>query len=104
MKTKNVKRSEEAIKGAENYFAAHPGSPSALRRPKLRIRSGTCFATLGWTFERIVGVGMTVEGAFRSFDAQYLAALRPRAKGEPHCIKSVCRRLETNHPCCHSFK
>jgi hypothetical protein len=78
MKGKDFKYTEEAIKGAEAYFAAHPGSPSAVRRPKLRVRCGTWFATLGWTLgKRMVGVGMTVEAAFRSFDAQYLAALRP---------------------------
>jgi len=80
MKAKDVKDTEEAIEGAELYFAAHPGSPSAVRRPRLRVRSGTWFATLGWTLERIVGVGTTGEAAFRSFDAQYLAALRPRSE------------------------
>ena len=78
MNAKDVKQTEKALEGAEVYFAAHPGSPSAVRRPKLRVRSVTWFATLGRTVaQRIVGVGMTVEGAFRSFDAQYLAALRP---------------------------
>jgi len=83
MKAKRVKHTEEAFEGAEVYFAAHPGSPSAVRRPKLRVRSGTWFATLGRTLgKRIVGVGMTVEAAFRSFDAQYLALLRPPQERE----------------------
>ena len=82
MKAKDFKHNEEAIEGAEVYFAAHPGSPSAVRRPKLRVRSGTWFVPLGRTLGKpIVWVGMTVEAAFRSFDAQYLAALRPPSEG-----------------------
>src|SRR5436305_11831162 len=78
MKTQASKKDEEAIKGAQNYFAMHPGSPSAVRRPRLRLPSGRWIATLGRTFqERIIGIGTTVEAAFHSFDAQYLAALRP---------------------------
>jgi len=78
MKAKDVRRSDEAIEAAKVYFAAHPGSPSAVRRPKLRVRCGTWTAILGRSIqEGIVGVGATVEAAFRSFDSQYLAALRP---------------------------
>ena len=78
MKTQTSKQGEEAIKGAQTYFATHPGSPSAVRRPRLRVQSGRWIASLGRTFqERIIGIGTTVEAAFRSFDAQYLAALRP---------------------------
>jgi hypothetical protein len=67
-----------AMERAELYFTAHPGSPSAVRRPSLIPRSGTWVATLGKDFrESIVGLGATVEAALRAFDRQYLAALRP---------------------------
>ena len=71
-----------AIERAELYFAAHPGSPSAVRRPRLSKRSGTWVAVLGPNLrEGIVGLGATVETALRAFDAQYLAALRPSIVG-----------------------
>ena len=63
---------------AELYFAAHPGSPSAVRRPKLSHRSGTWVALLGPDLKNgIAGFGSTVEAALRAFDSQYLAHLRP---------------------------
>ena len=64
----------------ELYCAAHPGSPSAARRPKLFFRSHLWIALLGPSVEEgIVGIGQTVEAALRAFDAQYLAGLRPPA-------------------------
>ena len=62
---------------AELYYAANPGSPSAARRPKLCLRSGTWIALLGRNVqEGITGLGPTVERALRAFDLQYLDALR----------------------------
>ena len=62
----------------EVYCAAHPGSPSAARRPRLFLRSHLWVALLGPSAEEgIVGIGQTVEAALRAFDAQYLAGLRP---------------------------
>ena len=70
-----------AIDQARIYTAANPRSPSAVRRPKLSLRSGTWIAILG---PNIAGIGTTVEAALRAFDAQYLAALRPpNEKYEP---------------------
>jgi hypothetical protein len=67
-----------ATEEMERYCAAHWGSPSAVRRPRLFIRSGLWIALLGPTVEEgIVGIGATVGAALRSFDAQYLAGLRP---------------------------
>jgi len=67
-----------AMERAQLYFAAHPGSPSAVRRPELSLRSGTWVAILGRDIENgIVGFGMTVEAALDAFDAQYRGALRP---------------------------
>jgi len=69
-----------AMERAELYFTAHPGSPSAVRRPKLSRRSGTWVALLGPSVKAgIVGFGPTIEAALRAFDVQYLAALRPVA-------------------------
>ena len=62
----------------ELYCAAHPGSPSAARRPRLLFRNQLWIALLGPSVEEgIVGIGQTVETALRAFDAQYLAGLRP---------------------------
>jgi hypothetical protein len=78
MKHKGVLEAMAAHESAELYFAAHPGSPAAVRRPQLSIRSGIWVAVLGRNVQNgIVGVGATVETALRAFDDQYLAALRP---------------------------
>ena len=78
MKHKDLLEAMAANERAELYFAAHPGSPAAVRRPQLGIRSGTWVAVLGRSIqEGIVGIGATVENALRAFDDQYLAALRP---------------------------
>jgi hypothetical protein len=67
-----------AIEQMELYCAAHPGSPSAVRRPKLFSRSDLWIALLGRSMEEgIVGIGPTVEAALRAFDAQYLAGQHP---------------------------
>jgi hypothetical protein len=88
MKHKDLLEAMAANERAELYFAAHPGSPAAVRRPQLWIRSGKWVAVLGRNIqEGIVGIGATVEMALRAFDDQYLAALRP--PGE---------RRTANHP------
>jgi len=70
-----------AMERMELYCAAHPGSPSAARRPRLLYRGQLWIALLGPTVEEgIVGIGQTVEAALRAFDAQYLAGLRPPAE------------------------
>jgi hypothetical protein len=62
----------------ELYCEAHPGSPAAVRRPRLFIRGELWIALLGPGVEEgIVGIGPTVTAALRAFDAQYLAGLRP---------------------------
>jgi hypothetical protein len=67
-----------ALERAEMYYAEHPRSPSAVRRPKLSVRSGTWIALLGRSIhDGIAGFGPTVERALRAFDAQYLNTLRP---------------------------
>jgi hypothetical protein len=71
-----------AMQRMELYCAAHPGTPSAARRPQLLYRGQLWIALLGPTVEEgIVGIGQTVEAALRAFDAQYLAGLRPPSDG-----------------------
>ncbi len=67
-----------AMEQMERYCVAHPGSPSAVRRPRLSFRSELWIALLGPSIEEgIVGIGPSVAAALRAFDAQYLAGLRP---------------------------
>jgi len=69
-----------AMEQMELYCAAHPGSPSAARRPQLLFRTELWIALLGPSMEEgIVGIGPTVMAALRAFDAQYLASLRPQS-------------------------
>ena len=66
---------------AEIYCKLHPRSPSAVRSPKLSVRSGVWIALLGKTVrDGIAGFGPTVEAALRAFDVQYLNALRQPGK------------------------
>jgi hypothetical protein len=65
----------------EHYAAAHPGSPAAIRRPRIFRRSETWVALLGDSIEDgIVGYGDTIESALRVFDVRYLALLRPASE------------------------
>src|SRR5439155_19625803 len=67
-----------AIEQMELYCAARPGSPSAVRRPRLFFRSELWIALLGPSIEEgIVGIGSTIAAALRAFDTQYLAGIRP---------------------------
>jgi hypothetical protein len=67
-----------AMEQMELYCEAHPGSPSAVRRPRLFVRGELWIALLGPSVEEgIVGIGSTITAALRAFDAQYLAGLRP---------------------------
>ena len=71
----------EATEKMELYCTARPGSPSAVRRPQLFLRSELWIALLGPSIEEgIVGIGLTIEAALRAFDAQYLAGVRPSVK------------------------
>jgi hypothetical protein len=77
MAAKDIDRATAVAEKAELYYTAHPASPSAVRRPKLSVRSGTWIALLGQSVQDgISGLGGTVEAALRAFDAQYLKALR----------------------------
>lgn len=66
---------------AELYYELHPGSPSAVRLPKLFARSGVWVALLGRSVrDGIAGFGPTIEAALRAFDAQYVEALQSPAQ------------------------
>src|ERR1051325_2378976 len=68
---------QAALERAELYYAQHPGSPSAVRRPKICLRSGMWIALLGRSLhEGIAGFGPTVERALSAFDCEYLNSLR----------------------------
>ena len=69
---------EAAMEQMELYCIAHPGGPSAVRRPRLLFRSELWIALMGPSIEEgIVGIGPTVAAALRAFDVQYLVGLRP---------------------------
>ena len=70
-----------AMERMELYCTAHPGSPSAVRRPQLSVRGELWIVLLGRSVEEgVIGIGPTVEAALRAFDAQYLAGPRPPAR------------------------
>ena len=79
-----------AMDQMEIYRMAHPGSPTAVRRPRLFLRGDLWIALLGPSVEQgIVGIGSTVRAALRAFDVQYLAGLRPPAEviGNPRAMR-----------------
>jgi hypothetical protein len=72
---------------AELYYEVHPRSPSAVRGPKLCVRSETWVALLGHSLrDGIAGFGPTVEAALRAFDTQYLNSLRQSSVGEASAL------------------
>jgi hypothetical protein len=70
-----------------SYCVAHPGSPSAVRRPRLFFRSELWIALLGPSVEEgIVGIGSTVAAALRAFDSHiWLSCVH----GSPRWVQSV---------------
>ena len=78
MKPKGIDLANMANEEAESYYAEHPSSPAAVRRPQLFVRGDLWIALLGPNAEKgIVGIGRTVTDALQSFDAQCLAGFRP---------------------------
>lgn len=73
-----INRTALTVREMDSYFMRHPGSPAAVRRPHLYLAGATFVALLGPNVEEgIVGLGMTIEAAFRAFDFRYLKELRP---------------------------
>ncbi len=80
-KSKRSELDEESKAALEldRYCAAHPRSPTALRRPKVMLRGQSWIALLGSTLEDgIAGIGSTVGAALRAFDVQYRNSLKSR--------------------------
>ncbi len=72
-----------ALQSLESYCESHPGSPAAVRRPRLLKRGRTWVALLGPNLKSgIAGFGASIEDALRSFDTQYFDYLRPAAAAE----------------------
>lgn len=75
---KDILSAVAANERMELYYLANPGSPSAVRRPHLAIRSGVWVALLGESVAKgIAGFGATVEAALSAFDQQYFKAIHP---------------------------
>ncbi len=71
-----------AMEEMQSYCLARPGSPAAVRRPRMSMRGDLWIALLGPTVEKgVVGIGPSVEAALRAFDAQYFSLLRPATEG-----------------------
>ena len=57
----------------EEYCTRHPGSPAAVRRPRILVDRGRFVALFGRTVKRgILGFGSSVTTALRAFDDLYL--------------------------------
>jgi hypothetical protein len=67
-----------AMQRFDLYCMSHPGTPAAVRRPQLFLRSNRWIVLLGSSIkEGIAGFGVTVESALSSFDTEYRNRLRP---------------------------
>ena len=93
-----------AMERMELYCMAHPGSPTAVRRPQLLVRGEVWIALLGPNIEEgIVGFGNIVEGALRAFDAQYVRGLRPPENPSDSSSAGVRKQARTVSPSSHPF-
>ena len=64
---------EAVLRVYEEYCAQHPGSPAAVRHPRILVDRGRYVALLGRTVKRgILGFGSSVTAALRAFDDLYL--------------------------------
>ncbi len=69
----------EASREWQLYCAEFPGSPAAVRRPRIMLRGRSWIALLGSTLQDgIAGIGGSVRAALRAFDVQYANAMKPR--------------------------
>ena len=83
-----------AMEQMELYCQAHPGSPAAVRRPRLFVRGDLWVALLGPSVEEgIVGIGPTVTDALRAFDAQYPGRAAPASSSHRVLSNSAKRVL-----------
>ena len=88
---KDILTAMAASERMELYCMANPGSPSAIQRPRLSIRSGVWVAFFGESIRNgTAGFGPTVETALAAFDCQYLNAIRARKQ---RVLKSTTSRF-----------
>jgi hypothetical protein len=88
-----------AMERMELYCMAHPGSPTALRRPQLLVRGEVWIALLGPNIEEgIAGFGNIIEAALRAFDAQYMRGLRPPVNPSEGSSSVVRKQARTVSP------
>lgn len=67
-----VTKTTSMTREMDRYFKEHPGSASALRRPRIYAKGATFVALLGSDFQTgIAGLGRTVGAALRAFDSRY---------------------------------
>ena len=65
----------------EEYCRQHPGSPAAVRHPRILVDRGRYVALLGRTVKRgILGFGSSVTAALRAFDDLYLRSHQLRGQ------------------------
>src|SRR4030095_1674197 len=64
---------EAVLRVYEEYCAQHPGSPAAVRHPRILVDRGRYVALLGRTIKcGMLGFGSSVTAALRAFDDLYL--------------------------------
>ena len=65
----------------KEYCTQHPGSPAAVRHPRILVDRGRYVALLGRTVKRgILGFGSSVTAALRAFDDLYLRSHQLRGQ------------------------
>ena len=76
-----AERAAAALAEMERYCAEHPGSPAAVRRPRLFARGRSWVALHSKPLQHGVGaIGDSVRAALRAFDSQFLDSdRRPKA-------------------------
>lgn len=103
-KNQPVDTARVAMERMELYCMAHPGSPTAVRRPRLLVRGEVWIALLGPNIEEgIAGFGNIVEAALRAFDAQYVRGLRPPENPSDCSSSGVRKQARTVSPSSHRF-
>jgi hypothetical protein len=94
-----------AMEEMQLYCLAHPGSPAAVRRPRMSIRGDLWVALLGPTVEKgVVGIGPSVQAALRAFDGQYFNLLRPateetKIRGSAYRAYNRAAQIQPSLPC-----
>lgn len=103
-KKQTADKTRAAMERMELYCMAHPGSPTAVRRPRLVVRGQVWIALLGPSIEEgIAGFGNIIEAALRAFDAQYLRGLRPPENPSDSSSSELRKQAQTAARSSHRF-